>query len=152
MYYPGNEQQRRWSDCADALADLCLCCSHMAKAGFVMMWLRWMLYMARTSENHFEPPHDKTNKMARAPSCPHEESLDPWLSIECTAKTLIRLGECPGDLSLCGAHSHFVGFVMRRLNFLHGLCLITTHTHKFLLELLWNLLLHCKVKVLLLTR
>ena len=28
--YPGSKQQRRWSDCADAQADLCLCCSHMA--------------------------------------------------------------------------------------------------------------------------
>ena len=26
----GSEQQRRWSDCADAQADLCLCCSHLA--------------------------------------------------------------------------------------------------------------------------
>ena len=28
--------------------------------------------------------------------CPHEESLSPYLAIECTAKTLIRLGGCPG--------------------------------------------------------
>ena len=51
----------------------------------------------------FEPPHDKSNKMAGAPSkdsdqpghppslislrCPHEESLVPKLPIECTAKT-----------------------------------------------------------------
>ena len=28
--------------------------------------------------------------------CPHEETLGPWLSIECTAKTLIRLSGCPG--------------------------------------------------------
>ena len=28
--------------------------------------------------------------------CPHEESLGPWLPIERTAKTLIRLGGCPG--------------------------------------------------------
>ena len=31
VYYPGSEQQRRWSDCADAQADLRLCCSHMEK-------------------------------------------------------------------------------------------------------------------------
>ena len=53
--------------------------------------------------NIFEPPHDKTNKMACAPSsdsdqpghlpslislrCPHEESLGPKLPIEHTAKT-----------------------------------------------------------------
>ena len=35
----GSEKQRRWSSCADAQADLCLCCSHMAKAGFFMTWL-----------------------------------------------------------------------------------------------------------------
>ena len=28
--------------------------------------------------------------------CPHEESLGPYLPIECTVKTLIRLGGCPG--------------------------------------------------------
>ena len=33
----------------------------------------------------------------------------------CTAKTLIRLGGCQADLSLRWAHTHFVGFVMRRL-------------------------------------
>ena len=39
LHYPGSEQQRRWLDCADAQADLCLCCSHTAKIGFLMMWL-----------------------------------------------------------------------------------------------------------------
>ena len=29
LHYLGSGQQRRWSDCADAQADLCLCCSHM---------------------------------------------------------------------------------------------------------------------------
>ena len=33
------QKQRRSSDCADAQADLRLCCSHMAKAGFLMTWL-----------------------------------------------------------------------------------------------------------------
>ena len=28
--------------------------------------------------------------------CPHEESLGPYLTTECTAKALIRLGGCPG--------------------------------------------------------
>ena len=36
LYYLGSEQQRRWSDCADVQADLSLCCSHMAKTGFLM--------------------------------------------------------------------------------------------------------------------
>ena len=29
--------------------------------------------------------------------CPHEESLDPYLPIQRTAKALIRLGGCPGQ-------------------------------------------------------
>ena len=29
LHYLGSEQQRRWSDCANAQADLRLCCSHM---------------------------------------------------------------------------------------------------------------------------
>ena len=38
--------------------------------------------------------------------CPHEESLGPSLPNECTAKTLIRLGRCPGwSESSLGAHS-----------------------------------------------
>ena len=38
--------------------------------------------------------------------CPHEESLGPQLPIERTAKTLIRLGRCPGwSESLLGAYS-----------------------------------------------
>ena len=32
-----------------------------------------------------------------------------------TAKTLIRLGGCPADPSVCWVQSHFVGFVTRRL-------------------------------------
>ena len=59
-----------------------------------------------------EPLHDKTNKITfvhsedsdqpgHLPSlislrCPHEETLGPKLPIEWTAKTLIRLGKCPG--------------------------------------------------------
>ena len=43
LYYPGSEQQRRWSDCADAQADLHLCCPHMAKTGFLMTRLIWCL-------------------------------------------------------------------------------------------------------------
>ena len=35
----GQQEQRCWSDCTDAQADLHLCCSHMAKTGFLMTWL-----------------------------------------------------------------------------------------------------------------
>ena len=34
LYYLGGDQQRPWSDCADAQAELSLCCSHMAKHVF----------------------------------------------------------------------------------------------------------------------
>ena len=63
-------------------------------------------------EKEHEPQHNKTNKMACAPSedsdlpghpnklislrCPSEEALGPWLSFQRTVKTLIRLGGCPG--------------------------------------------------------
>ena len=59
-----------------------------------------------------EPQHNKTNKMTCVPSedsdqpgrppsrislpWVHEETLGPKLLIECTAKTLIRQGGCPG--------------------------------------------------------
>ena len=41
----------------------------------------------------------------------------PWRlrSAWASAKTLIRLGGCPGWSDLCWAHSHFVGFVISRL-------------------------------------
>ena len=44
--------------------------------------------------------------------CPHEDSLGPYVPIQRTVKTLIRLGGC-------WVHSHFVGFVMRRLISFH---------------------------------
>ena len=50
-----------------------------------------------------EPWHHKTNKIKCAHSyqslhCPHEETLGSQLTSEHTAKTLIRLGGCPGWL------------------------------------------------------
>ena len=59
----------------------------------------------------FEPPHDKTNTMACAPSedsdqtgwmslcCPHEETLGPELPLERTARTPRRYF-CCGSLLL----------------------------------------------------
>ena len=41
-----------------------------------------------------------------------------------SAKTLIRLGGCPADLSLRWAHTHFVDFVMSRLT-----CLVSVKPH-----------------------
>ena len=46
IYYLSSEQQKCWSDYADAQTDLHLCCSHMAKTGFLMMWLIQQLTIA----------------------------------------------------------------------------------------------------------
>ena len=46
-----------------------------------------------------------------------------------TAKTLIRLGGCPGWSNLRWAHSHIVGFVMRWFKwFFDRVCKTNTHT------------------------
>ena len=80
----------------------------------------------------FEPPHDKTNKMACAPS---EDSGQPGHSPSLIRTFAVRMkkawflgypmsaqrrlwsdwADAPADLSLRWAHGHFVGFVMRRL-------------------------------------
>ena len=80
------------------------------------------IYHWESEEIQYGPRHDKTNKMVVRPArlrsawasaqsdqslrCPHEESMGPSLPIERTAKTLIRLGECPGwSESSMGAQS-----------------------------------------------
>ena len=60
--------------------------------------------------------------------CPHEETFGPWLPIERTAKTLIRLGGCPGwSESSLGAHSFctFCHVVAHIIIFIHFLISIT---------------------------
>ena len=74
----------------------------------------------RNIKIYTEPRHDKNNKVSVRPAktqirlggsdqslrCPHEETLGPYLPIERTAKTLIRLGRCPGwSESSLGAQS-----------------------------------------------
>ena len=78
----------------------------------IVLLLR-MVHRLTAEDIIIEPPHDKTNRMPCAPSedsdqpghpgqsdqslcCPHEEILGPQLPTERTAKTLIRLGGCPG--------------------------------------------------------
>ena len=60
--------------------------------------------------------------------CPHEEILGPYLSIERTAKTLIRLSGFPGWSESWWAHMPFVGFVMRCLKCLKS---VITKTRLF---------------------
>ena len=55
------------------------------------------------SEDSDQPGHPPSLISLR---CPREECLGPWLPSERTAKTLIRLGGCPGwSESSLGAHS-----------------------------------------------
>ena len=87
--------------------------------------------MCVTMMNIMEPPQDKTNKMTVRPvnssalasaqsdqslCCAFNGKLRTQAFSMRTAKTLIRLGGCPGwSESLLGAHAIFIGFVMRRL-------------------------------------
>ena len=44
LYYLSSEQQRRWSDCADAQADLRICCRIWHKTHFLMALLKYYYY------------------------------------------------------------------------------------------------------------
>ena len=134
LIYPFSEQQRLWSDWADAQADLSLHWAHSHFVGFVMRRLIFasaiLAWNASTTTCcsltwHWQRPVKTFTKSyiwavlwqnqqsgtcaqgrlrsawASAQSdqslrCPHEESLGPYLPTERTAKTLIRLGGCPG--------------------------------------------------------
>ena len=79
-----------------------------------------------------EPHHDKTNKVACAPSEDSDHPGHPPRLIRVFAASMKKAwvlsnplsaqqrlcsdwADAQADLSLCWAHSHFVGFVMRRL-------------------------------------
>ena len=66
----------------------------------------------KKSEILFEPPHDKTNKMACAPS---EDSDQPGQPPSLIRVFAVRMKKAQADQSLRWADSHFVGFVMRWL-------------------------------------
>ena len=110
--YPLSAQRRLWSDWADAQADPSLRWAHSHIVGFVMRLHINKNDTVKKSEKQYcywwvspirnEQPCDKTNKLTCAPS---EDSDQPGhMPIEGTAKTLIRLGGCPGwsKPSLCG--------------------------------------------------
>ena len=54
-------------------------------------WLPYSTSLAQSANFPNEPRHDKTNKVTVRPA-----KTQISLPIECTAKTLIRLGGCPG--------------------------------------------------------
>ena len=60
----------------------------------------------QNQQNECAPSEDSDQPGHQNLRCPHEESLGPKLPIGRTAKTLIRLGRCPGwSESSLGAHS-----------------------------------------------
>ena len=64
------------------------------------------------SEDSDQPGHPPS---LISPRCPHEESVGPWLPIERKRRLLSDRADAQADMSLRWAHSHFVGFVMKRL-------------------------------------
>ena len=91
----------------------------------------WKLGKYIAQKNIFEPPHDKTNKMAVSPaktkislgispvwSVFTVRKTTPWV-LSYTLSTQQGLWsdwvDAQSDLSLNWAHSHFVGFVMKQL-------------------------------------
>ena len=88
-----------------------------------------------------KPPHDKTNKMARAPNEDSDQPGHPpvwsvWsvfavLSYPLSAsKDSDQPGRIPRLICLRWAHSHFVGFVMRLLKYVQTQNQIKTWTYK----------------------
>ena len=77
-------------------------------------------------ETIYEPPHDKTNAMACAPSEDSDQPGHPWRELW----SLAIYWAHSEDSNQTGC-SHFVGFVMRRLNYALWRtaenCLITTY-------------------------
>ena len=91
-----------------------------------------ILQINQEQQNKYEPPHDKTNKIACAPSKDSDQPGHPpslirvfavrmkkaWvLSYPLSAQQILwsDWAVSQTDLRLHWAHSHFVGFVMRRL-------------------------------------
>ena len=83
-----------------------------------------------------EPPHDKTNKTACAPSEDSDQPGHPPSLIRVFAVRMVKAwtlsyplcakrrlwsdwADAQADLNLCWAHSHFVDFVMRQLKWNH---------------------------------
>ena len=97
----------------------------------------------------YEPPHDKTNKMTVRPATTQislrvrpvwsvfpVRMKNPWvLRYPLSAKRRLwsDWADAQAELSLRRAHSHFVGFVMRRLKYINQL------TYGNLFWILWRI-------------
>ena len=89
-----NKMMKRWFSRVLSIPSLNDMSHNMTKPT-MWLWAQWRLrsaWASAQSDQHLR--------------CPHKESLGPELPIKCTAKTLIRLGGCPGWAeSSLGAHS-----------------------------------------------
>ena len=101
--------------------------------------LCWHLITLLNSSKIFEPPHDKTNKMTRAPSEDSDQPGHPPIHLIRVFTVCIKNHwalsyplsvqqrlwsdwvDAQADLSLHWVHRSFVGFVMRQLVFLRKL-------------------------------
>ena len=117
--YPKSVLWRFWSDCANAQADLNLDWACMSGGTFsddevrltsyavnesygraafqTMIWASaWQnLQKGMCAQRRLRSAWASTQS-DQSVCCPHAENLDPQLPTERTAKTLIRLGGCPG--------------------------------------------------------
>ena len=59
LKFPESEQQRHWSNCADALAGLRLCFSHAVTSGFITTWPITLFHTSEVSWNTKEPKREK---------------------------------------------------------------------------------------------
>ena len=94
-----------WSG-SPMLARLCIFWAHYSKFRIITAFFevsKFFKIWAMTWQNHQSgcAPSEDSDRLGHLPSlislrCPHEESSGPYLPIEQTAKTLIRLGGCPG--------------------------------------------------------
>ena len=76
MYYPCSEQQRCWSDCMDAQADLRLCCSHMVSSPWIGDHHALQLHSGFCREL----PHCYmvfVGNVQKSPIASHHKGLDP---------------------------------------------------------------------------
>ena len=108
---------------------------------FVLLWsssllLHYFTVAFRLTASICEPRHDKTNKMSVRPAktqislgirpiwsesslCAQWVAKDPSF-LHADSEDWSDWADAQADLSLCWAHSHFVGFVMSRLMYVNS--------------------------------
>ena len=102
----------------------------------IPVWLSLALYTFRGA--YLSRDITKPTMNNQSLRCPHEESLGPQLPIKRTAKTLIRLGGCPGcSESSLGAQS-LCWFLSCRGSFITTCINAEFHSQKFLCESQWD--------------